>query len=62
MVSSINSTSASSATTSQQSQFQQIQSDINTLKQSLQSGNLTAAQQAFGALQQDAPQGGNNPL
>ncbi len=42
---------------SNQSQFQQIQTDFNQLGQDLQSGNLTQAQQDFATLQQALPSG-----
>jgi soluble cytochrome b562 len=52
-----------------QSQIGQVQSDFQALGKALQSGNLTAAQQAYATLQQDLPASqssstptGNNPL
>lgn len=59
---SIDSISGSGDIAARQSQMQQVKNDFDQLQQSLQSGNLSAAQQAFAALQQDAPQGTNNPL
>ena len=47
----------SQSTQSNQSQFQQIQTDFNQLGQDLQSGNLTQAQQDFATLQQALPSG-----
>ncbi|SRR5208283_1620100 len=38
-----------------QNQIGQVQSDFQALGQALQSGNLTAAQQAYATLQQDLP-------
>jgi soluble cytochrome b562 len=38
-----------------QSKAQQIKTDLQSLAQALQSGNLQAAQQAFAALQKDSP-------
>jgi hypothetical protein len=51
-----------------QSQIGQIRSDFQALGKALQSGDLTAAQQAYATLQQDLPANqsssttGNNPL
>ena len=42
---------------SNQSQFQQIQTDFQQLGQDLQAGNLTGAQQDFATLQQALPSG-----
>lgn len=60
-VGSINSSSSSNLA-ALQSRLQQAQANLATLAQSLQAGNLAGAQQAFAALQQNAPPGQNNPL
>lgn len=59
---SIDSISSSGDVAARQSQMQQIKADFDKLQQSLQSGDLSGAQQAFAALQKDGPQGTNNPL
>jgi len=62
MVGSIDANSVSGATLPSQSQLQQIKADFNQLKQSLQSGDLSGAQQAFADLQKLAPQGASGPF
>ena len=54
--------SSSSNVAALQSKMQQAKVNFDKLVQSLQSGNLAGAQQAFAALQQNAPQGQTNPL
>jgi len=57
MSSSLNATSSTGAAQAGQSQWAQTRSDFQQLNQALSSGNLTAAQQAFNAIQQNG-QGG----
>jgi len=58
----INIASSASSNTGVQSPLQQAKTNFATLAQSLQSGNLAAAQQAFARLQQNAPKDPNDPL
>ncbi len=62
MVGSIDVNSVSGASIASQSQLQQIKADFNQLKQRLQSGDLSGAQQAFADLQKLAPQGASGPF
>jgi hypothetical protein len=62
MVSSIDASSSNSNTAALQTQMQQVKAEFDKLKESLESGDLSGAQQAYAALQQNASQGGNNPL
>src|SRR6516162_5441254 len=62
-VTSIDSTLGGSNVTGLQDKAQQFKADFEKLKDALKSSDLAGAQQAFKALQQDAPAGGkNNPL